>query len=153
MKEFEDFMSEYVSFLEKMVTTEERKLRALSANKLKEIQEAVSAAQANDMQLQNFERRREQMQEELGLAGKTFRQIVEQANGEDGKRLKTLFQRMQQALDKIKFLNGKSMEIARTNMKLNHLLGAEPVETPARFHSYGAQPGPAGKPGLLETKA
>lgn len=112
-----DFYEEYAAFLAQVLRDEEEKLQALLSNSLPRIEHAISAAQANAKQMENLELRREMLQERAGCGGKTFREILELVPQEEQAAFQSLFERIQKAVELIKFHNEKSMSVARANVK------------------------------------
>lgn len=111
------FFEEYADFMARMAQAEEEKLHALVSNDLPRIEHAISEAQANIMQLENYEQRRQRMQERAGTAGMSFSEIIARASDAEHSRLESLFSRIQASIDIIKFHNGKSMTVARANIQ------------------------------------
>lgn len=121
-EEFCDFLDEYAQFLESMVQSEKTKLECLLTNELKRIEHSVSSQQAVSMRIENYEKRRQQMQIQAGFEHATLREIINQVDSEDQQKLRTIFARMQKAAQEVKFLNEKSMKIVQTNLQLLHTI-------------------------------
>lgn len=115
-QELFSFLEEYADFLAHMVKDEEEKLAALLSNSLPRIESAISTAQANAKQMENFELSRMRLQEQAGYGGMSFSEIIESAPEEESQGLEALLRRIQGYVDDIKFHNTKSMRVARTNM-------------------------------------
>ncbi|MDL2327149.1 hypothetical protein LJC64_00605 [Ruminococcaceae bacterium OttesenSCG-928-A11] len=114
--EFVSFMVDYTAFLARMRTDENDKLAALSSRDLSRIERSISVSQANAMQLDNFEARRQALQAAAGYEGLSFRELIAKAPGEDQDRLWQLFTRFEGNVAEIRFFNDKSMAVARDNM-------------------------------------
>lgn len=120
LEQFEEligFLQGYADFFEDIVKVEKDKLSALFSYELKRMEKSMAEQQAVEKQLQNMEKKREEMQEHAQVGGKTFREIAEIATGQEKEKLRELFERIQQAMDEIKLYNGKSLEFVRSNLK------------------------------------
>ncbi|MEM1485295.1 hypothetical protein V6615_10510 [Oscillospiraceae bacterium PP1C4] len=114
---FFEFMETYTEFFESMVSVEKEKLEALLSFQLKKIEQAISAGQANAMKLENYEKKRMELQVQAGFAEATFQEIIDSIDGELKKVLENLLRRMNNAVQEIKFYNGKSMGLAKINLQ------------------------------------
>ena len=138
-EEFFAFLDQYADFLARMAKDEEEKLRALMSNLLPRIEHAISVAQANAKQVENFELKRTRLQEQAGFGGMTFTEIIEAAPEEEQQSLDAVFRRIQSCVDEIKFHNSKSMRVAHTNMREidpNAAIGT--ADDPGRTGASGA---------------
>lgn len=116
-EELFSFFDAYVDFLARMSKDEEEKLQALMSNSLPRIEHAISMAQANAKQIENFELKRVRLQEQAGFVGMTFSEIIDSSPEEEQQALEGLFRQFQSYVDDIKFHNTKSMRVAQTNMR------------------------------------
>lgn len=114
---FYGFLNEYAAFFEEMVNLENEKLGALLSNNLAAIERSISVHQATEKRLENLERRRAELQTAAGFGGKTFYEIIGLSPAEKKQELQLLFNRVEQAISQIKYLNGKSMAVARDNLQ------------------------------------
>lgn len=152
-KEFCCFLDEYAQFLESMVESEKSKLESLLTNELKRIEQSVSSQQAVSMKIENYEKRRQQMQSQAGFEHATLREIINQANEEDQQNLRTIFARMQKAAQEVKYLNEKSMKIVQTNLQLLHSITPPNKQVSDQGYSQDGKQADWGKNGsLFETK-
>lgn len=133
-QQYFSFMSEYASFLEAMVDTEREKLDALLSNQLKRIEHSVSCQQAVSMQIENYEKRRLQLQTDAGFGDLPFHEMIEQVDSEEQEKLKKIFDRMRKAAEEVKFLNEKSMKLVKVNMQA--LSSAVPSDMQANSSGY-----------------
>jgi hypothetical protein len=140
-QQYFSFMSEYAGFLEAMVDTEKEKLDALLSNQLKRIEHSVSCQQAVSMQIENYEKRRLQLQKQAGFGDITFHEMIERVDPEEQEKLKEIFGRMRKAAEEVKFLNEKSMKLVKANMQV--LNSSVPSDLQANGPGYtqdGMQP-------------
>lgn len=131
METFYQFMSSYADFLEDAAQDEEQKQKALATCDLGRMDQTIAAQQATLMQLEGFEKQREQMAEDAGFAGCTFREILDRLNGGEQKRFEELFSRFEKAIADIKYYNDKCMEIARTDLQV--IRGVIPDDTQPNY--------------------
>lgn len=110
------FLEEYADFLARMVKDEEEKLAALLSNSLPRIEGAISTAQANAKQMENYETTRIRLQDQAGYGGMSFSEIIENAPEEEQQSLEALLTCIQGYVDDIKFHNTKAMRVARANI-------------------------------------
>lgn len=110
------FFEKYVSVLYTMVADEKEKLNALVSNSLPRIEHAISVAQANAKQIESFESKRISLQASIGCADMTLSQLLEQVPESHAVSVSSLFSQMGKYIDEIKFVNDKSMAVARDNM-------------------------------------
>lgn len=146
------FFEEYAEFFAHMAASEVEKLQALISNELPRIEHAISVAQANAMQMESMEQRRQKMQERANVGGMTFSQIIEQAPNEQRGRLQALFARIQESVDGIKQCNGKSMDIANANMRKMNLETVLPKADGTPANAYMRVKEDTGRGPILETK-
>lgn len=111
-------MEEYTCFFQDAAEQEEEKLRALLSDDLRRIERALMEHQRLTKQIEQYERRREELQERLGLGGQTFTRIIEMTEGEERQELKFLFSAFEAAIHCIKHANSRSLDIARLNLRI-----------------------------------
>ncbi len=121
------FFDEYTSFYESMVNEENNKLKILLSNDLKSIEENILVQQVNAKRMENIENRRIALFESMKLGQYSFRQIIDLV--EDKTILQAYYSRIDYAIQQIKYMNQKSMELIRFNLKT--------VETKKTNTDYG----------------
>lgn len=153
-QELFSFLEDYAEFLAHMVKDEEEKLSALLSNLLPRIEGAISTAQANAKQMENFELTRMRLQEQAGYGGMSFSEIIENAPDEERQSLEALLMRIQGYVDDIKFHNTKSMRVARTNiLEMNPNADLSGMSQASASGAYlKAREKTAGSKTMLETK-
>lgn len=117
INEYFALLQEYAAFLEKVRICEGEKLTALLDNDLKKIEHSISASQANEMQMQVFEKKRIELQRQAGFADKTFKEILQ--NVASREKWQIVFEKFEKEIDEIKFLNSKSMKLVNENLAKN----------------------------------
>jgi endonuclease III len=123
-----DFFEEYTTFYESMVVEENTKFRILLSNDLQAIEENILVQQVNAKRMENMEQRRIALFLKMNLSNERFKQIIEKT--EDNKNLlQAYYNRIEHAIQQIKYLNQKSMELIRLNLKM--------IETKKTNSDYG----------------
>jgi len=122
------FFDEYTNFYESMVNEENNKFKILLTNDLKSIEENILVQQVNAKRMENMENRRIALFESMQLGQYSFRQIIEKIE-EDKTSLLAYYKRIDHAIQQIKYMNQKSMELIRLNLKM--------VETKKTNTDYG----------------
>lgn len=92
-------------------------MKAVLSKDLKGLEHSVSVKQAEVMQMDNLEKQRMAIQEETGFGSMTFSQIIQKATHANQSAFQALFQRIEAAVNKIKFCNSRSMDLTRQNMR------------------------------------
>lgn len=144
-QEFYDFMEEYTCFFQDAADLEEEKLAALLSDDLHRIERALMEHQRVTKQIEQYELRRAEMQERLGLGGKTFREIIDLTEGEDRQDLKFLFSAFEAAVQCIKHSNSRSLDIARLNLRILDEISPVGVTDPQLYDHHGVSADPTGK--------
>ncbi len=108
------FLKEYVVFFEEINRQQQEKLKVLTEGELKLVEEAIVIQQASDKQLQYMEQQRLALFRELGIEGKTFKEVISEAEGEEKKELEILYKKLEGDISNIRYLNQKAMKIAES---------------------------------------
>lgn len=111
-------MQEYTCFFESAAAMEEEKRKALLSDNLHRIERALTEHQRIAKEIEQYEKRRMELQERLGIGGKTFREIISLEQGDHRQQLKQLFAVFSAAIQNIKHSNARSLDIARLNLKI-----------------------------------
>lgn len=123
---FYKFMLEYTEFFEETAIKEREKMSALLSDDLSRIEKCLNDHQSTLKRTEYYETEREKFQEEIGLGGKSFRQIIGMTDGEENEQLKKLYNRFKVAVNNVSHSNKTSLQIAETNMRvIEHLTPAE----------------------------
>ena len=148
---FFDFLDEYTEFFASMEQFEQHKLTVLLGGNLPDIENTISAAQANAKRLDNLERKRILLQEEAGLGDMSLSQLADYAGGERASSLHRQLRRLTSHVYNIRFYNQKAMEVAENNLRRT---GNPPVHAEAAayggHHPAATEPSHASR---LEVKA
>lgn len=112
------FFEEYTLFFEEMIEAEKLKLNILLSNDLKAIEENILVQQVNAKRIENMERKRLELFNSLGYNQLTFKEII-QLNHDESTVLNNYYSRVEKAINQIKYLNKKSLELIRFNLSLS----------------------------------
>ena len=92
---FYAFLEDYADFMEGLSDQEDGKYAALLSFDAHKVDHVISEQQAALMRLDAMEKQREKLQEEAGLGGCSFREIVRRADEEDRDYLHALLMRIE----------------------------------------------------------
>jgi len=112
-----DFFGEYAAFMEEMESVQKEKLESLLSKDLLRMERSIKSQQAYAMRLDNIENRRIRLQEEAGLGGLSFSELISRAPEESRTELRLLFDRVKKSVSNIKYLNDKASEVANLNLR------------------------------------
>lgn len=135
LKELIEFMEEYAEFFDKMVDVEEEKLNAILSYNLKELEKSVASQQSIQLYLERMEKKREAVQERANLTGKTISQIISLAENSEKDALQEIFERIQESVEDVRYLNSISMDKVKENLNILKDLGGK--ELPDTAKTYG----------------
>lgn len=134
------FMMQYADFMEEMAKQEDVKYGALVSNDLPRMEKSIADQQAMLMKLENLERQRISLQEEIGWADKAFREILGELPEDEQDPYTKLFDRISRLLEHIKFGNEKAMSYAKMNLHINELMSRQGEAGAERQGSDGEEP-------------
>lgn len=118
MSEFSNFiklMEEFIEFFDELIPVEQEKLDAAIKNRVSFVEECMHKEQAAILRLRGLDQKREKEQERLGMAGLTFRQILEKAPEDAASVLTPLFDRLS---EQVKMLQSVSAS-AKNSIEIN----------------------------------
>lgn len=120
MSKFDVFypvLDECLAFYRNMLEFESNKYNVIVQKDIPKLEAMLKTEQAMIMQSNALERRRIDMQNNLGYDGYTLLEMAERSDGEDCKRLSSYREGLLNALYEIKNINGKSMELIETRLR------------------------------------
>ena len=117
MEQLVEFLREYVDFFEEMERKQEEKLQKWLSRELSQIEETIMMQQAMDKRLENMERRRSALFEQLGYGGFTFKELIAAQGKEAAKELIGLNERLEHAVGNIRFYNEKASGLAQAELE------------------------------------
>lgn len=133
--EFAEFMLEYTELFEDISYKEEEKFHAMLSDDLSRIEQSLNEHQTSIKLIEQYENRREALQKEMGLEGKTFREIINMCKGEEKAELSEIYSRFELAIHNTNHFNKSAMKVADMNIKLSG--GSEGVSDPRCYDSKG----------------
>ena len=87
MERFYQVIDDTIALFGQLIDFENKKLDAIAVNDVELLERHMHDEQAFLLKLRGLDQKREKLQEELGCTGATFRQMIEQAEGEERERL------------------------------------------------------------------
>lgn len=147
-----DFMAEYASFFFDVENVENKKLKALLSNDLSLIETAMSEYQTCIKKAQQYETNRIKLCEKLGFKDMKFKQISNLFEGDEKRRLVIQNNSLESTIRTISYLNKRSMEIAKMQMKYVEEL-ANSRENAHMYNSSGKSDSALENLNLLNKKA
>ncbi|MGP1570472.1 MAG: flagellar protein FlgN [Eubacteriales bacterium] len=103
-EEVKNQMQEYSQTFDVLLEFEQRKFEAVKEKDLDVIDEYLKEEQAYLLQLRGFDQKREALLKANGYSGYTFRQIINEADGEEKADLENLYTEIEQKIDRFKKL-------------------------------------------------
>lgn len=135
--DFYGFMSEYTEMFEGIEKKEEAKLKALYSRDLTKINEILTEHQKTEKLVSDYEKKRLQLHEKLGLSGKTFKEIIDAENGEFKTELQSLYNRLRISVRNTKRYNQKSLEFSQMNLDIIRQINDSGLSDPQCYNSKG----------------
>lgn len=136
-EEFYNFMLEYTEFFEDTAAKEREKMSALLSDDLKRIEKCLNEHQSTIKKTEHYEYERQKLLEKLGLSNKSFRQIIDMAEGDEREHLKKIYERFKIAVDNVSHSNKTALQIAETNMKIIENISPSGVTDPKCYDNNG----------------
>lgn len=133
---FYTFMEEYTDFLERMRKDEQERLSALESRNLQRIESTIAVSQANAKQLENYELKRNSVQQNAGLGGLSFKDVVKAVPADAQRGYSVLFDRFARHVSDIRFLNNKCMSVAKDGMLEIDPSAVLPAQTGGHTNPY-----------------
>lgn len=125
LEEYITLLDQYVVLCREVLSRENEKRTALLENDYPRIEEVLQSQQASVMKLKSFEKKRVEMQRELGYGDKTAGEMVEAMEDvlpEEREAVRTRLRELRSLAQQISKLNQVSLEYAQTNLRLIGLL-------------------------------
>lgn len=115
MHDFINNVKELIALFQQMIPLEQQKLEAARDDNMIVIEDCMIKEQASVLRLKGLENEREKLQEQLGVKGKTFRQILERFPEEAGE-LQPLFSELTAQIKMFGEINEGANTLLRTNI-------------------------------------
>ena len=117
------FLEEYLKTFEAILKDEQEKLRNFVSFDLEKINASISKQQANEMRISNIEKKRIDVQRQLGYANMTFKQIID--TYEEKSEMNDLYDKINHVVNEVRFYNQKAMDIAKGQLNLYEIVKDE----------------------------
>lgn len=117
MEELIRFLTEYTELFEQMEQKQVEKLGLLVTKELEKVEESIMMQQAMDKQLENMERRRQELFTRLGLDGKTLKEVARLGSESEERKLTDLYRRLDGAIANIQYYNEKAESLAKIELE------------------------------------
>ena len=117
MEELIRFLTEYTELFEQMEQKQVEKLGLLVTKELEKVEESIMMQQAMDKQLENMERRRQELFTRLGLDGKTLKEVARLGSESEERKLTDLYRRLDGAIANIQYDNEKAESLAKIELE------------------------------------
>ncbi len=101
-KELKALLNEHAALFDQLIDFENMKLDAIAANDLVALEQQMKDEQVFLMKLKVLDQKRDRLLSENQLEGKTFRELIEIAVGEDQLELQNIFNGLSVKLDELK---------------------------------------------------
>lgn len=121
MSDFSNFVNiikEFIEFFDELIAIEQEKLDAATKNQVSFVEECMHKEQAAILRLRGLEQKREKEQEQLGMSGYTFRQILEHTSEEDINILNPLFHQLSDQVRMMQSLSDNAKDIIEVNLHM-----------------------------------
>lgn len=94
MEKFKEIIREMIKFFAELTELEKTKLQAIVDNNIKSLEECMSKEQVAIMQLRVLEKHRAEIQKDLGVEKLSFREIIDNLEGEVKDEILELYQKL-----------------------------------------------------------
>lgn len=91
-----------MNLVDSVITIENQKLDAIASNDISELDRIMKEEQAIILQLRGLEKKRDRIQDDLGLSSLTFREMIDRNTLSNSKELATLYQQMNEKMKEVK---------------------------------------------------
>ena len=101
MDQFSNFiklLNDYIALFDSLIEVEQEKLIEAKKNRITFVEEAMKKEQVFILKLRGFDKKREQLQQELGFSSLSFQQILERSSGKEQEQLLLLFPRFKERM-------------------------------------------------------
>lgn len=116
MNDFIAVIEDMIQLFQDLVSVEQVKLEAAKKNRVTYVEDCMNKEQAAILKLRGLDKKREDCQEQLGMKGDTFQQILSKVSEDDSRnRLKELFDRLSRQVRLFQEIS----DAARTMIELN----------------------------------
>ena len=113
---FIQLLHEYTTLFDALIKVEQEKLMAAKKNRVTFVEEAMRKEQAYVLQLRGFDKKREQIQHDLGFSSLSFQQILEQVSPEEKDQLIPLFHQFKERITLLQEVSDNAKKMIEINL-------------------------------------
>jgi len=100
--DFYKIMEEIMNLVDSVIALENQKLDAIASNDISELDRIMKEEQAIILQFRGLEKKRDKIQDDLGLSSLTFREMIDKDTLSNSKELAKLYQQMNEKMKEVK---------------------------------------------------
>lgn len=94
MERFKTVIDEMICFFDEMIRLYERKQESLNSNRLIRLEELLNEEQALALKMKGLEKKRERVLSQMGKENLTFREIIQEMEGDSREEMKSMYERL-----------------------------------------------------------
>lgn len=117
MSEFQEVIEQLIELFKEMIPVENDKLHAARHNKITFIEDCMTREQSFILRLKGLEKERERVQQEIGFAGLSFREILEAVPKQEGELLLPLFDELSRQIQMFQEVNEDASLMIEMNLR------------------------------------
>lgn len=110
------YLNDLDKSFDKLATLLMEKLTALDQVDVDKLNEIIRQEQVYVLQSKGFDKSVKAYKEQLGLAGETLSQVIDELPGEERHRFEEVFRRLSVSLEKVKGLNEKCQDLTQNRL-------------------------------------
>lgn len=123
LSKFKTIITELTELFEELIVIETRKLNAVVENNLKDLEDCMKEEQVSIMKLKVLEKKRTDIQDELGLSKLTFKEIIETLENEEKEELQKMYGILEETLTNFNKHADSTKVAIETNLhSIDHIL-------------------------------
>lgn len=116
INKFKDVIVEMTQFFEELTKLEEGKLQAVTENNLKALEDYMAKEQVGIMRLRVMEKKRDEIQTQLGFKGLSFREVIDLLEGDVREDLTICYHRLADVLMQFNEVANSAKTAIETNL-------------------------------------
>lgn len=116
LNDLNNIVIQITTFMEELAILEQEKLNAITQKKLTALDDCMKKQQAQILKLRGLDKKREQIQADLGFANISYKEILTKLNGSEEQIAITLFNTLQESTDAFYALNSITKAALNDNL-------------------------------------
>lgn len=136
MNDFADFIAtirDFIQLFDSLNIVEQEKLDAALKNRVSFVEDCMKKEQAAILRIRGLEQKREEAQNQLGMDGLKFREILEKAPDDVSVILRPLFDQLSEQVRTFQSLSSNAKDIIEVNL---HMIQSSLASAPADKGTY-----------------